>query len=75
MAAQTLGLLLERRGELEQAIRWHRIAAEKGDHMAAYNLGRLLYEEGKHDEGKKWLQASTDPLAAELLRAIGHAGP
>jgi tetratricopeptide (TPR) repeat protein len=74
-AAQTLGLLLERQGKLGKAIRWQRRAAKLGDQMAAYNLGRLLYQEGKHDEGKEWLRASTDPLAAELLQAIGQTEP
>jgi tetratricopeptide (TPR) repeat protein len=70
--ALTLGLLLERQGERAQALQWQRFAAEKGDQMAAYNLGRLLYEEGQRKEAEEWLRASTDPLAAELLRAIAH---
>ncbi len=70
MAALSLGLLLERQGLPNEALEWQRFAAEHGDDMAAYNLGRLLLDRGERTEAILWLQQSKDPLAAELLKRI-----
>jgi TPR repeat protein len=70
MAAQTLGLLLEDRGDELGAMRFQQSAAERGDRMAMYNLGRLLHERGDDRKALKWLCKSDDPRAVQLAREI-----
>ena len=44
--ASSLGLLLERRGELARALAAYRRADERGDGDGAFNLGALLADDG-----------------------------
>lgn len=74
-AAQTLGLLLEKQQDRIGAMYWQRFAAERGDHMAKYNLGRMLHEQGDDSEAVKWLGESDDPLAPGLLAEIQSKDP
>jgi hypothetical protein len=41
-AANNLAVLLEQRGDLNEAATWYRTAANTGNSNAAYNLGVLL---------------------------------
>jgi TPR repeat protein len=70
MAAQTLGLIFERRGELDRALEMQRRAADQGDHMALYNLGRLLHDRGENDGALDALRRSDDLRAAQLIEQI-----
>lgn len=70
MAAQTLGLILERRGDVDRAFEMQRRAARQGDHMALYNLGRMLHERGDDDGALQALCRSEDPRVAELVQQI-----
>lgn len=75
MAAHTLGRIYEDRGDHQQAERWERFAAKRGDIRAAYDLGRMLNDRGSRDEAILWLRRATvDDDAVRLLRELG-AGP
>lgn len=74
MAAATLGLIYERRGERLRALELQRRAADQGDHLAAYNLGRMLHEDGDDASAVDVLHHSRDPRAVQLLQDIQVTG-
>lgn len=57
--------------DLAEAAKWYRKAAEKGYPPARFNLGFLLYREGRHGEAAPWLlSAAEDGVAyAQYLTA------
>jgi uncharacterized protein len=68
--------------EPTRAAEWYRKAADRGDHLAQYLLGRMYFTGeigGGQREGEKWLQSSADagnPFAAYLLgRALYDREP
>ena len=72
MAAHTLGRIHHDRLDLPGAERYERMAAQRGDVRAAYDLARILLAQGKHDEAITWLRLATlDPNAVELLHELG----
>ena len=55
----------------EEAERWFRIAAEAGNSQARYDLGVLLLDRGKHDEGIDLLVKSANQGNAYALYRLG----
>ena len=49
-----LGVLLEERGEVAEAVQWYREAAGSGHAHAMYNLGVLLQERGEVVVAEQW---------------------
>jgi hypothetical protein len=65
--------------DAQQAGAWYRKAAEQGDSLAAWSLGRLYYIgkiPGSHDDAEHWLGQAADagdPFGAYLLGLSLHA--
>lgn len=57
----SLASLLEEKGEIEEAIKYYKLAAEQGDFAAAENLAILFKDAGNFAEAEKYYR-----LAAEL---------
>lgn len=51
----TLGNMLCERGDVDEALRVYRVAAENGDAYAAYNLGIELINNNNDKEGYQWI--------------------
>ncbi|MFD9551725.1 hypothetical protein ACFWBG_30460 [Nocardia salmonicida] len=55
-AARGLGAICADRGELDDAERWYRHAAERGDTEGMAGLGNVLTDRGAVAEGVEWLE-------------------
>lgn len=55
-----LGFLYEEKGDLENAIKWYLLAAERDFINAQINLGILYEEQGLIPEAKKWYNKASD---------------
>ncbi len=55
-----MGIILELRGEEDEAFRWLRQGAEGGDTHAAAHLGKLLRRRGETAEAERWLRRATE---------------
>jgi hypothetical protein len=70
-----LGLLARQRGDLAEAERWYRQAADEGSLAAANNLGFLAWERGDLAEAERWYrQAATAryPVAEHNLGVLAR---
>lgn len=87
-AMYSLGFLLQRQGNADQAERWYRKAAEAGHFGAMSNMAVLLREQGRAEEAEHWYNLASaggqitpreprrelKPGQAESLRREAAAG-
>jgi len=72
-SAFNLGVLLRKRGELDEAETWWRPPASAGVASAMSNLGTLLEERGELEEAEIWLRRAAEtglPRAANNLAGL-----
>jgi eukaryotic-like serine/threonine-protein kinase len=65
-----LGDLLATIGDLDEAERWLRRAADAGHHPAQTSLGMLLQQRGDLDEAERWLRRAADAGIEQAERAL-----
>jgi TPR repeat protein len=71
IAAYNLGVLFHERGELQQAERWWRRAAQVGFPHAEHNLGLLLKQQGNLREAEQWWRRAAEGGHRDAGFALG----
>jgi TPR repeat protein len=64
--ARNLGIILERRGELDAAMKWYLQAHEAGALGTEGLIGNLLQRQGKPRESEEWLLRAADMAMTRL---------
>jgi uncharacterized protein len=71
-AMTALGVLLQRRGRLDEAEPWYRRAANAGHGEAMHNLGVLLQRQGRLDEAEPWCRRAANAGQSEAMHNLGE---
>jgi tetratricopeptide (TPR) repeat protein len=67
----SLGVLLYKRGDIDEAEPWYRRAAEAGNTYAMTNLGILLNERGDTDEAEVWYRRASEVGHVTAMYGLG----
>ncbi|MGY0500879.1 caspase, EACC1-associated type [Nocardia sp. FBN12] len=67
----SLGVLLHKRGDLDEAETWYRKAADTGHTSAIYNLGLLFEDRGGFDEAEIWYRKAAGTGHTRAMNSLG----